>query len=106
MISLSIDVTELRKDRFRKLTNSKGKECVYLDLTLIDTPNSKYGDHYFAVQKSTKEERDNGLDLPILGNAKDWTRVDQEQMQTTPLPALDQSSPAITPTAADDDIPF
>ena len=106
MISVSIDVTPIRKERIREVVNSKGEVCHYLDLTLVDTPNSKYGDHYFVVQKTTKEEREGGLELPILGNAKDWDRADREEMQTTPLPPVAQPAPAVAPSAADDDIPF
>jgi hypothetical protein len=40
-----------------------------LDLILIETPDSKYGD-YLVKQGQSKEERASGAKTPILGNAK------------------------------------
>lgn len=95
-ISISIDVTKI--DRSRIKDHSNGSK--YLDLTLIDTPDSQYGDHYMVVQKSSADERQAGVKLPILGNGKDWSRIDQQQAPQQPAPPAQQ-------TADDgDDIPF
>ena len=103
-ISISIDVTQIRKERIREFTKQDGTVAQYLDLTLIDSPNNKYGDHYFVKQKTTAEERQGGLDLPILGNAKDWSGVDQQQQpQAQPQPQAQQQ---VQPSFEDDDIPF
>ena len=69
MITLSIDVTQLDKSRFKRITRKNGKEAVFCDLILIDTPESDYGD-YMVKQSMSKEDRANGVQLPILGNAK------------------------------------
>ena len=103
-ISISIDVTQIRKERIREFTKQDGTVAQYLDLTLIDTPNNQHGDHYMVVQKTTAEERQGGLKLPILGNAKDWSRVDQHQQPQAQ--AQPQAQPQVQPSFEDDDIPF
>ena len=69
MITLSIDVTQLDKARFKRITRKNGKEAIFCDLILIDTPESDYGD-YIVKQQVTKEERAEKVEMPILGNAK------------------------------------
>lgn len=64
MITVSIDVDKLNKDKF-----FKGKKGTYLDLVLIETPEGKYGD-YVVKQNQSKEDRESGEQMPILGNAK------------------------------------
>jgi len=66
-VSLKIDVTKLDKSRF--YIGKKGK---YIDLvSFIDTENtSEYGDNGVISQSVSQEERQNGVKLPILGNAK------------------------------------
>jgi hypothetical protein len=64
MIKLNIDVTKIEKKRL-----FEGKKGTYLDCVLIETPNSEYGD-YMIVQDISKEEREQGIKGPILGNGK------------------------------------
>ena len=66
-LNLSIDVTKLEKSRFYK-----GKKGTYAKLTcFVDTEEtSQYGDNGTITQELSKEDRDNGIKLPILGNAK------------------------------------
>tara|TARA_R100001129_G_scaffold182134_1_gene162294 strand:- start:530 stop:841 length:312 start_codon:yes stop_codon:yes gene_type:complete len=101
-ISISIDVTQIRKERIREFKRHDGTKGRSLDLILLDSKNDKYGNHYFIKQASTAEERDAGLELPILGNAKDWSRVDNQQ-QPQPQPQAQQQ---VQPSFEDDDIPF
>ena len=65
VIVCKIDVTKIDKARL-----FQGKKGTYLDLVLIPTPNSDYGDDYMAVQGVSKEERGSGVRGAILGNAK------------------------------------
>lgn len=65
MITGKINVLAI--DKARLFQGEKGK---YLDIVLIETPNSQYGDDYMIVQSVTKEEREKGVKGPILGNAK------------------------------------
>ena len=63
-ISVKIDVTRIRKESV--FVGKKGK---YLNITLVPKVD-EYGNHYMVVQDGTKEDRDNKVELPILGNAK------------------------------------
>ena len=65
--NMTIDVTKLDKSRF-----FKGKKGTYAKLTcFVDTEEtSQFGDNGTITQELSKEDRDNGVKLPILGNAK------------------------------------
>ena len=52
MISVKIDFNKIDKSRL-----FEGKKGLYLDLVLIETPNSPYSD-YMVKQSVTKEERE------------------------------------------------
>lgn len=73
MIAISIDVTLLDKTRFKKHERKNGKTAMFCELVLIETPNGEYGD-YMVKESQTKEERESGKQLPILGNGKDIQR--------------------------------
>jgi hypothetical protein len=97
MITLSIDVTKLDKERFKAITRKNGEKALFCDLILIES-QSDYGD-YMVKQSISKEDRENGVQLPILGNAKNVQAGDKK-------PAKAKSAPA---RAKDDDgseIPF
>ena len=66
-ISIRIDVTKLDKERFYK-----GDKGTYADLTtFVDVDNvDKYDNNGFVTQSQTKEEREAGEKLPILGNSR------------------------------------
>jgi len=78
-INLSIDVTKLDKSRFYK-----GKKGTYAKLTcFINTDEtSQYDDHGTITQELSKEDRDNGVKLPILGNAKIFWKDGQSGQQS------------------------
>jgi hypothetical protein len=65
MISGRINVTKI--DKAKLFEGKKGK---YLDFSLIETPNSKFGKDYMVVQGQTKEERERKEKSIILGDAK------------------------------------
>lgn len=69
MISASIDVTKIDKSKLR----TKGDKA-FLELVLIETPNSKYDQDYMIVQGLSKEDRATGKKGAILGNAKIFGR--------------------------------
>lgn len=54
----------------------EGKDGTYLDLSIIESNNSQYGDTHFITRGKSQEERDKEkatgerLRLPILGNLK------------------------------------
>lgn len=63
-ITLKIDVKKLRKEVFYH-----GEKGVYCTLTIVPTPDNKFGDDYMVTQyvgKKPEGERD-----PIVGNGRD-----------------------------------
>ena len=75
MITAKIDVSKIDKSKLYK-----GEKGIYLNVVLIDTPNSEYSD-YMVVQETTKEEREAGIKGGILGNAKILVREEKELTQ-------------------------
>ena len=63
-IRLSINADLIKKEML-----FVGKKGRYLDLVLIPTPNSEYGD-YMVKQSIPYEERQSGKEGVIFGNAK------------------------------------
>jgi hypothetical protein len=99
-ISVRIDVTKIDKARLYK-----GEKGTYLDLTtFIDTENKDtYNNNGFISQSTTKEERESGVQTPILGNVRVFHQSAGDT-PTTPTP-----SQPIDPAAGgvmEDDIPF
>ena len=93
-ISINIDVTKIDKARL-----VKGAKGTYMDLTTfidIDNPD-QYGKHGFISQSVSKEDREAGVQTPILGNCKVFFN------ESTPQQA---EKPQQTNAAFDDDIPF
>tara|TARA_R110000868_G_C10712813_1_gene750104 strand:- start:290 stop:529 length:240 start_codon:yes stop_codon:yes gene_type:complete len=68
-ITLSIDCKLIDKSKLKPFTRKDGTEALFLSLTLVETPNSQYG-QWMVKQHSTKEERDAKVKSTILGNAK------------------------------------
>lgn len=66
MIAVKLDVTKVDKNRL--FVGKNGAK--YLDLILMETPNDKYGNDFLVKQSVSKAEREAGVKLPILGNAK------------------------------------
>lgn len=66
-LSVRIDVTKIEKDRLYK-----GSKGTYLDLTtFVDTDEvDQYDNNGFISQSVDKEEREQGVKTPILGNVK------------------------------------
>ncbi len=66
-ISVRIDVTKIDKSRLYK-----GSKGTYLDLTtFVDTEEKdQYENNGFISQSLTKEEREQKVQTPILGNVK------------------------------------
>jgi len=98
-LDLRVDVTKI--DKARIYEGQKGK---YLSMTVwIDTENeSQYGDHGTARQSTSKEEREAGVKLPIIGNAKIFFRKESQQQapqqqfqpqQQAPQPNYNQPAP-------------
>ena len=89
-VRLKINVSEIEKARL-----FKGKKGVYLDATTFITLDGqdKYGQNGFITQDVTKEESDNNVKGPIIGNVTVFWQEEQ--------PAQQQNTDTIP-----DDIPF
>ena len=89
--NMTIDVTKLDKSRF-----FKGKKGTYAKLTgFVDTEEtSQFGDNGTITQELSKEDRDNGIKLPILGNAKIFWKDGQsgQQSKGRPQPQNNQNN--------------
>jgi hypothetical protein len=75
----------------------KGKTGTWLDLVIIDTPNSEYGE-YMICQGVSKEDREKGIKGAILGNAKQMDRKEKPKTTKAPQPAV--------PDDGGDPVPF
>jgi len=81
-VSLKIDVKKI--DKARLFAAQSG--ALYVDLTMfLDTDNvGQYGDHGFITQSTTKEEREQNVQMPILGNGKIFYGIDNSTPQQAP----------------------
>lgn len=103
MLTLSIDVSLLDKARFKTFNRKNGTKGTSCDLVLVETPNGQYGD-YMVKQSITKEEREAGVQLPILGNAKNM-----ERGGTRERPPVERRAPSPQPqeqVVDKSDLPF
>lgn len=78
VITVKIDVTKIDKSKI--FVGKNGAKWV--DLVLIPTKESKYGEDYLVKQSASKEEREAKAQLPILGNAK-ISKGKQEKPEST-----------------------
>jgi len=106
-ISLKINVSEIDKQRL-----FAGKKGHYLDATtFIDLDQlDQYGNSGMITQDVSKEERDQGVKGPILGNSKVFWKGENNQPQPAPhpnntggIPVSDKPAPA---DCGFDDLPF
>lgn len=65
-INCKIDVKKL--DKKKMFVGEKG---IYANITLVETPGSKYGD-WMVVEDLSKEERGTDKKNTILGNGKNY----------------------------------
>lgn len=103
-ISIKIDVTKIDKSRL-----FKGEKGTYLDLTtMIDLDElDQYGNNGFIAQSVSKEERQNGVKTPILGNVKVFWRDDSSNQHQQSSPSQgNQSQGGGNAQSFDDDLPF
>lgn len=92
MITAKLDVTKIDKAKL-----FKGEKGTYLDIILIETPDSKYGDDYVVKQSVTKEQREAGEQGIILGNAKIVKKAETAKKPDTAKKAKEEE---------DSDLPF
>ena len=93
-LNIQINVNKIDKERM-----FKGDKGTYLNLTtFVDTmTKNKYDANGFISQTTTKEEREQKLQTPILGNVNVfYTDVGQESY----------TKPKIADDGFDDDVPW
>lgn len=103
-INIKVDVTKIDKERL-----FKGQKGTYLDLTaFVDLDQqSEYGDNGTVTQAVTKEEKQQGVKLPILGNVKVFWRDGTPQANVAPAaPQAPQQAPQVPDQFDSEDIPF
>jgi hypothetical protein len=89
-IKVSIDVSKIKKGQL-----FQGEKGIYLDLVLIPTPNSQYGNDYLVKQDCKDKEL--SKDNPVLGNGKNFGG----------LGAVKDAKPSSSePEPISDDLPF
>jgi hypothetical protein len=98
-IAIDIDVTLLDKARLKRITRKSGQPAVFVNLVLFDKPDS-HGNDGFVKQSQSKEDREAGVQLPILGN---WKHLGEKRQAPAPAP---KPPAAPQPDMAEDDIPF
>ncbi len=97
-INIKIDVTKIDKSRL-----FQGEKGVYLDLnTFIDTEvTGDYGDHGIVTHRLSKEEREQKVKLPILGNARVYFSTLEKSAKSA-----ESSSPQKSNAEFNDAVPF
>ena len=83
-IAVKIDVTKIEKARL-----FKGAKGTYLDALLVPK-RSDYGDDFMIVQSVSKEEREQGIKGPIIGNARYIKGREQPRPAAKPAPAQEE----------------
>lgn len=89
MISVRVDVTKIDKSKLYK-----GAKGTYLDIVLMPSRDSKFGDDFMVVQSVSKEEREVGKRGAILGNAKFIGK--KQESRPTPKLADDLDAPPVS----------
>jgi hypothetical protein len=97
-ITAKLDVLKIDKTKL-----FKGEKGTYLDIVLIESPNSAYGDDYMVVQSVTKEEREAGVKGAILGNAK---IRGQKPSQAKPAQTTTTMKPPVRQGNSDEEVSF
>lgn len=83
MITISIDLTKLDYSRVKPFNRQNGDKAEFLELILLESPTSQYGD-YIVKQSVTKEERMAGKEMPILGDGKIYKPQERERHPSRP----------------------
>jgi hypothetical protein len=91
LVSIKIDLSKIDENR---VFHSQKTGARYLDITgvLTDTPD-QYQNNGFVKQNTTKEEREAGVNLPIIGNFKLLKILDQPAQSAPAQPIQSEVNP-------------
>lgn len=97
-------IINLSKARAKKHKNGK----VYLNLEAIPNRDGadNYGNTHFVAEPVTKDERQEGVKLPIIGNGKEYTFGSRQDAPKRQEKAKDDWADAGGSHADDSEIPF
>lgn len=100
IITVKLDATLIDKARLFVGKEKNGHVPKYLDLVLIPRREvGQYGATHICKQSVTKEEREKGVELPIIGDA-----TERGGAPAAPNPAAPR--PAAPAENMDEDVPF
>jgi hypothetical protein len=103
LTNISINLNKVDKSRLTKDKN--GNSWLNLSGFVNEIPDD-YGNNGFITQSQTKEEREGGQKLPILGNFK-LPMANTTKVQTEINPKVNMvATKAPQPMDLDDDLPF
>lgn len=101
------DCVIIRLEKSRAKPHQNGK--VYLNLEAIGNRDGvdQYENTHFVAEPVTKDERESGVKLPIIGNGKEWTNEGQQAPART-TNKIPRAQPQVeeSPFTEGDDIPF
>lgn len=107
MLKVNINIDQIVAEKL--ISGKKGR---YLDLVVfLRDEKDQYGNDGFVSQSVTKEERERGVKMPILGNAK-WLGGGGADNAPAPVKPLEVGNtkttipPAKQQTIAPEDLPF
>jgi hypothetical protein len=100
LVSIKIDLSKIDENR---VFHSQKTGAKYLDITgvLTDTPD-QYENNGFVKQNTTKDEREAGLKLPIIGNFKLLKILNDPGAPVSAQPIQRE----VNPIETDDTLPF
>jgi len=108
MITLSIDLRLIDQSKCKKMVRRNGEAATFCDIVLIETPGGQYGD-YMVKQDTSKEDRAAGVQMPILGNAKNRGSSSKPAGEHSSRPLPQRPAPQRDPdldTDESSEIPF
>lgn len=104
MINISLDydklIAALKNDPAIIKTTDKGKR--FLNLTVNESKEVKFGNTHYVAISTTKEERETGKKGDIIGNGKEFIFNNQQQS----APVQQQQDFSANKGQVDDSLPF
>lgn len=104
-VNFRIDVSKLDKARL-----FQGEKGTYADLTCFIEleQEDQFGNNGFISQQTTKEEREQGTKLPILGNVKIFWKDQAQPVQARPTAQkiAESFGGQVVGNPQDDNLPF
>ena len=83
MTSFSIDLRRIDQSRCKKITRRDGTAASFCELVIIETPESEFGD-FIVKQSISKEDREAGVKMPILGNGRNPKPAAEQEGEVAP----------------------